>query len=575
MPDPGRGTGRGIEETVVVRRSDQGLMPPGTVLAHTYVIERFLSHGSLGDVYRARHIELGTLHAVTLVPPRIGNDAKVFGSLVEQVRRLEQVRDEAIVDHQGLFRGDNNLRYLVTEYIEGLSLGEYLTQRKLEPGAVLRLRNRLARGLAAAHQKGVIHGDMSPDAVLLPDQDIDQAKLAGFGTASLAVTGDATVVGKNMASTYAFASPEQTGLFGGGLDKPADIYSLGLVLAAAALGYGKRLDMGTTLAAALAARRTLPDLSSLPQELRPALAAMLQPRPEDRQLLGGEATAASAIGALPAAPARRAAARRPLLAVALGLAAAVMIIGTISGVFIRWVSPPPLTQGELLARVAEITRHFKCAAVDQEVTADRGVRLSGRLATGSDLARLRDRVAAIPGVGRVTADLRVMAWPHCEIAAIVSPLIRPPGRNAPRLSLRGGAPRAGSSLAMDVRAPDFDGYLYIDLFDDDGRVEHLFPTIRDRFNLKPGFNHFVLGCPPLSSMPPLAGSGKRTISLIATSTALFPAPLVPSQPAREYFANLTGALARLHPDKAAAALVEFDVQAAAPGENPGRACPSG
>jgi serine/threonine protein kinase len=574
MPDPSRQSGRGIEETVVVRRFGQGALPPGTVLAHTYVIEQLLNRGSLGDAYRARHIELGTLHTVTIVPPRIANDTRAFKALVEQVRRLEQVHDEAVVAHQGLSHDDNNVHYLVTEYIEGKSLGDFLRQRKLEPDEVLRLRGRLAHGLAAVHERGVMHGDLSPDAILLPDHDIDKAKLVGFGTATLATLGDATVVGKKLPSTYAFASPEQTGLFGGGTDTRSDIYSLGLVLAAAALGFGKRLDMGTTLTAAIAARRSLPDISSLPDGLRPAIAAMLQPFPENRRLLGGTAAGSAAGGGPRAAGVRPVLASRPLLATAIGLVAAMLVIATISGVVLRLVSPAP-TLDELSARVAAVTRHFKCDAVDQEVSTDGTVRLSGHLASREDIKKLRDAVAGIADVERVTADLRVMAWPHCELAAIVSPLIRPPGRDAPSLSLKGGAPHAGNSLILDVRAPNFDGYLYLDLFDNDGEVQHLFPTMRDLFNLKPAYNHFVLGCPPLSPVALPGRPGERTISLLATSTPLFPDTLLASERAPAYFVNLTAALARLQVGEAAAALIGFNLRAPADGENSRVACAPG
>jgi serine/threonine-protein kinase len=75
-------------------------------------------------------------------------------------------------------------------------------------------------------------------------------------------------------------SPEQLGLQGGEVTAQSDIYSLGLLAAAAALG--KPLDMAGTLTEIIEKRRTVPDLSEVDAQLRPAIARMLEPKPEDR-----------------------------------------------------------------------------------------------------------------------------------------------------------------------------------------------------------------------------------------------------------------------------------------------------
>jgi serine/threonine-protein kinase len=148
---------------------------------------------------------------------------------------------------------------------------------------VRRLRDRLARGLAAAHDKGVIHRDMSPDNVILGQGDLEQAKIIDFGIAKLADSSATTIIGDDFAGRYAYASPEQIGLYGGQVDVRSDIYSLGLVLATAATG--KALNMGEiseSLVSVIEARKRVPDFSSVPPELRPELGSMLEPDPADR-----------------------------------------------------------------------------------------------------------------------------------------------------------------------------------------------------------------------------------------------------------------------------------------------------
>src|SRR5437764_3092215 len=270
------------ERTVVIRRGAPSTFAPGTVLGHTYVVEAVLGRGGTGAVYRAKHVELGTIHAVKVIPASLANNPKVLQLLVEEARKLGRVHNDVIVNYEGLFRGEGDLRYLVMEFIEGESLTKILARRRLETEEVLRLRSRLAEGLAAVHDRGIIRRDLSPDNIILPDGDIDRAKLINLGIAKSANPGDATMIGSAFAGKFSYASPEQVGLSGGHVDARSDIYSLGLVLAAAAIGFGKTLDMGASPAAVIATRHRLPDLSALPASLRPVIEPMLQSRPGNR-----------------------------------------------------------------------------------------------------------------------------------------------------------------------------------------------------------------------------------------------------------------------------------------------------
>ena len=121
------------ERTIVIRRGTPGVFAPGTVLGHTYVVEALLARGGMGEVYRAKHIELGTEHAVKVILPSLANDPKVSHLLVEEARKLGRVRNDAIVNYEGLFRGEGDLRSLVMEFIEGESLTKVLSRRRLEP----------------------------------------------------------------------------------------------------------------------------------------------------------------------------------------------------------------------------------------------------------------------------------------------------------------------------------------------------------------------------------------------------------------------------------------------------------
>lgn len=255
-------------------------IPPGTLLVNTYRVEHLLGGGGMGEVYLARHAGLGTQHAIKVIRPAMAQDRQVMDLFYREAKVLRGVRNEAVVSYDGFVRDDQGRDYLVMEYVEGPSLAERLRRGPLAPGEVLTLRDRLAAGLAEAHRKGAVHRDISPDNVILPGDRIDAAKLIDFGICKLTDPAQETIIGSSFAGKYRYASPEQLGLFGGAVDARSDIYSLGLILAAAA--QGRPLDMGETVEAALRSRQAVPDLSGVPASLREWIAAMLQPDPGRR-----------------------------------------------------------------------------------------------------------------------------------------------------------------------------------------------------------------------------------------------------------------------------------------------------
>ena len=139
---------------------------------------------------------------------------------------------------------------------------------------------RLASGLAVAHEAGVIHRDLSPDNIVLPGGKVERAKIIDFGIARSASVGGETLLGGSFAGKYNFVSPEQLGMAGGEVTERSDIYSLGLVLAAALRG--KTINMTGSQVDVIEKRRVVPDLTGIDPRMRPVLEAMLQPDPRNR-----------------------------------------------------------------------------------------------------------------------------------------------------------------------------------------------------------------------------------------------------------------------------------------------------
>ena len=562
------------ERTVVFRpRRAAGGLAPGTMLGNTYRIEALLARGGMGEVYRATHVELGTTHAIKVILPSLANDPKMVQLLVEEARKLSRLHHEAIVGYEGLFRDERGLRYLVMEFVEGQSLAAMLAQRRLEPTEVLQLRDRLAQGLAAAHERGIIHRDLSPENILLPQADVGRAKLIDFGIAK-ALDTEATIIGANFAGKHAYASPEQLGLSGGRVDLRSDIYSLGLVLANASIGFGKKLDMGTSLTAALAARAQVPDLTAVPAELRSVIAPMLAANPDERPpsmraLLSASAPAPASVAAAPAvvpSPARS----RPQRAIIL---VATIIVAALAGAalfaFRTAIWPPSLET--LHAELAAETAGYDCAKIRSVVAGDRSTQVVGHAATTADIDRLRRAITGIAGIGKVSFDVHELVWPYCQVERLLQPYNAGPVPQVPTIALASSPANAGERLALTIGMPNFDGYLYVDYFVRQGQVLHLLPNGLDRVNIRPARNRFVLGRPPARQCWNLGDdTGEQLVTAIVSSRPLFAQPLPESEGAQSYLDALSRALGNAR--QTASATLFFDLRQPA-FRNPAAACP--
>ena len=259
--------------------SDRGLTP-GTVLFGEYEIVNVLGVGGMGEVYRAKHRRLEEHRAIKVMHAELSKKKGASEFFYREAKALLAVRHPAVVHCHDLLSDDEGRVYLIMEMIEGIPLSKKMNDGPLSPDEVALLGARVAHGLAAAHRKGVIHRDVSPDNIVLPNGRVQEAKIIDFGIAKLLEDGEGTIV-DGFKGKLSYASPEQLGFFGGKIDGRSDFYSLGLVLVAAA--QGRPMAMGTSVVEAVDARRsfeTLPD--AIPVGLRSAIQPLLSLDPDDR-----------------------------------------------------------------------------------------------------------------------------------------------------------------------------------------------------------------------------------------------------------------------------------------------------
>ncbi len=256
-------------------------VPPGTRLNGIYEIDGMIGVGGMGEVYKSHEIQTGTTVAVKMLVPEMAENEAALALFRKEASALHYLMHDAIVRYF-VFTVEPVLQrpYLAMEFVDGRSLAEILEEGPLTFEALLRLMRRVASGLNVAHQRGIVHRDVSPDNIIVPQGDVARAKIIDFGIARSTQIGDATIIGAGFAGKHNYVSPEQIGLFGGDVTAKSDVYSFGLVLFQALTG--QKLDMGGSQFQLVEKRRRVPDLGGVDARIRPLLNEMLQPDPNDR-----------------------------------------------------------------------------------------------------------------------------------------------------------------------------------------------------------------------------------------------------------------------------------------------------
>jgi Tol biopolymer transport system component len=255
-----------------------------------YEIVSPLGAGGMGEVYRARDVRLGRDVALKVLPPSFARDE-------DRLHRFEQeARTVAALNHPNILAlhdtgTHQGSPYLISELLEGESLRQRLLEGALPARKAVDSAQQIAQGLAAAHDKGVVHRDLKPDNIFVSRDG--RVKILDFGLAKLQIAqaaadgltaGTETTPGMVM-GTAGYMSPEQ--VKGQTADHRSDIFSFGAVLYE--MLSGKRAFHGDTTVETMNAilKEEPPEFTAtgLPQ-VSPGLERIvrrcLEKRPEER-----------------------------------------------------------------------------------------------------------------------------------------------------------------------------------------------------------------------------------------------------------------------------------------------------
>jgi eukaryotic-like serine/threonine-protein kinase len=245
-----------------------------------YEIVSLVGAGGMGEVYRARDSRLKRDVAVKVLPKAMSADA-------DRLRRFEQeALATAALNHPNILAvfdigTHEGSPYVVSELLEGETLRERLRSGAIPVRKTLDYALQIAKGLAAAHEKGIIHRDLKPENLFLTKDG--RVKILDFGLAKLtqsdsrdqasATMTQATEAGVVL-GTAGYMSPEQ--VRGVAVDARSDIFSFGAILYE--MLTGKRAFHGDTAADTMSAilKEEPPDLSETNRNVSPALERIVQ-----------------------------------------------------------------------------------------------------------------------------------------------------------------------------------------------------------------------------------------------------------------------------------------------------------
>jgi eukaryotic-like serine/threonine-protein kinase len=253
----------------------------GALIAGRYEILQLLGQGGMGAVYKAKDRELDRLICLKVIRSALASRPELLQRFKQELILARKVTHKNVVRTYDLGESEG-IRFITMEFIEGRDLKSIVEEKgKLPPEEAAAIIRQVCRGLAAAHNAGVVHRDLKPQNIMVEANG--RASIMDFGIARSVEPSGLTVSGA-MIGTPDYMSPEQA--MGQGADSRSDIFALGLIFYEALTG---KLPYQADTALGKIMKRTkerpAPPAKvdeSIPRQLSDICVKCLEIRPEER-----------------------------------------------------------------------------------------------------------------------------------------------------------------------------------------------------------------------------------------------------------------------------------------------------
>ncbi len=204
----------------------------GKKLDGLYEVQELIGSGGMANVYKAvmrgqnGPVPAGTVVAVKVLRQEYMHDPDLVRRFKNESKAISLLNHPNIVKVYDVSVNDH-LQYIVMEYVDGMTLREYLNERggKLSSRETVHFISQILKALEHAHANGVVHRDIKPQNIMLLDNG--QLRMMDFGIARISRADNPLLAGKAMGSVH-YISPEQAK--GDETDCTSDIYSVGVMM---------------------------------------------------------------------------------------------------------------------------------------------------------------------------------------------------------------------------------------------------------------------------------------------------------------------------------------------------------
>lgn len=199
------------------------MLTDGVFLADRYEILSKVGAGGMSDVYKAKDHILGRFVAIKVLRQEFSEDRNFVTKFRIEAQSAAGLEHPNIVNIYDVGNEDDTY-YIVMEYVEGITLKSYIEGKgQLSFKESVSIAIQVARGIEAAHNKGIIHRDIKPQNIMISTDG--KVKVTDFGIAKAA---SSNTISSDVMGSVHYVSPEQAR--NGFVDLRSDIYSLGIVM---------------------------------------------------------------------------------------------------------------------------------------------------------------------------------------------------------------------------------------------------------------------------------------------------------------------------------------------------------
>jgi tRNA A-37 threonylcarbamoyl transferase component Bud32 len=257
----------------------------GTTLGGRYLVQGVIGEGGMATVYRATHTMLERECAVKVMNPAMASDPTVRERFRREAKSTQSLAHPNVIEIFDQGETPEGTPYIVMELLKGRTLADLVEKGRLQPDRSVPIMIQVARGIARAHDLGVVHRDLKPENIFIcaRDDGSDLVKILDFGIARSRSDSRLTNAGE-LFGTPQYLAPER--ITGGETGPSVDLYALGVIFFEISTGKLplEASDPTTYLIKHMkekpARARTV--VPSIPEKLDTLVAALLEKDPKAR-----------------------------------------------------------------------------------------------------------------------------------------------------------------------------------------------------------------------------------------------------------------------------------------------------